>query len=275
MLHLLCGDDEHHIKRFAGGVFFDRLGAFGNQAFHGLALLAARCAAELFERTLEPKAMFFGLFEMLLKSSSEALVGGRLGHLGKGLGQLRFGAVEILEFVDEDIFKRFGFHNTEESETEAAPVVKIFLERLLLPRVLPVKRAAFGNRTAADMAVLAIRRLVWPFADDDIFVRNRLARAFIERDLSEAGVRVDVLKAVRVANIPLAQLRAIAHDCDVFAWLGMDAVGREVDDGLPLDARADAAEDERFCGIELERRNPAVFNRDLPPTEDALILAVL
>ncbi len=55
--------------------------------------------------------MAFGLLQMFLERLGKLLVRRRLGHLWERPCELDFGAVKILQFVDERVMECFDFHN--------------------------------------------------------------------------------------------------------------------------------------------------------------------
>ena len=54
--------------------------------------------------------LLLGDLQMLIDGGLEFFILNRLAHLWPGLEDLRFGAVKVFEFFDEEVLKRFHFH---------------------------------------------------------------------------------------------------------------------------------------------------------------------
>ena len=98
----LRGADEGGVANRRRGVFFDLFFAFGDEALHRLTRFALGRRIEEFHGAFEAGDVFVGLIEMLLEAGFQGFVGGGLRHFGEGLGELRFGVVEIAKFFDEE-----------------------------------------------------------------------------------------------------------------------------------------------------------------------------
>ena len=106
VLHPLGGTDELGVAHGIGAVGLDGLGAFLDEALHGVAGLALGFLAEELKRLLEAVHMAAGLLEMFGEAFLQFLVGGGLGHFGQGLEELILGVVEILELIDQEFTER-------------------------------------------------------------------------------------------------------------------------------------------------------------------------
>ena len=63
------------------------------------------------EASREPLDVDFGLFEVFLKPRLEVVMRSGLGHFWQGFYELSFGAVEVFEFLVEEVCECFEFHN--------------------------------------------------------------------------------------------------------------------------------------------------------------------
>jgi hypothetical protein len=72
--------------------------------------VAGELLAELFRDLIQTFDMPFGLFEVFFESRLEIGIRRGFRHLGQCFHQWIFGAVEVLEFVMEEIFQSAEFH---------------------------------------------------------------------------------------------------------------------------------------------------------------------
>ena len=110
VLDALRRADESGVAHGVLGVFVDHVAAFFDEALHGLALVAGKGQAEIFADFFEALDMALGLFEVLLEAGFQVFVRGGLRHFWQGFHELRFGAVEVFEFLVEKVCERFEFH---------------------------------------------------------------------------------------------------------------------------------------------------------------------
>ncbi len=85
--------DEQQVLHFRRGFLIDGLLAFLDESSSGLAFFPRRFDAELFADALDALDVLLGLLQVKLKAFLQVGRGCCLGHLGQGLGDLRFGAV--------------------------------------------------------------------------------------------------------------------------------------------------------------------------------------
>src|SRR3954452_2923933 len=84
--------------------------ALGDEALHALADLGRARDTDLAECLLDALQMIVRLLEMVLECLAELVVARCLRHLRQRGGQLRLGAVQILELLLQDVFERIEPH---------------------------------------------------------------------------------------------------------------------------------------------------------------------
>ena len=112
MLHALgCPDQAGvaDIRVAAGG---NHLLAFANETPHALADLRRHGPAEPGDDVVEPADVVAGLLEVMLERLLQLVVGCRRSQLRKCVDQLRLGAVQVGQLLDEEVVERGELHRS-------------------------------------------------------------------------------------------------------------------------------------------------------------------
>jgi hypothetical protein len=104
MLDALRRADEAGIANALFRIFIDQLRALFDQAFHGFACVPGELFAKLLADLREPLDVPFGLLEVFFEAGFELWICRGLRHLRERFDELVFSAVEVFEFVKEEIF---------------------------------------------------------------------------------------------------------------------------------------------------------------------------
>ena len=105
MLDALRRADEAGIANALFRIFIDQLRALFDQAFHGFACVPGELFAKLLADLREPLDVPFGLLEVFFEAGFELRICRGLRHLRERFDELVFSAVEVFEFVKEEIFQ--------------------------------------------------------------------------------------------------------------------------------------------------------------------------
>ena len=110
MLDALGRGDQRCV--LGGGIAFHahQLLALGDEALHALADLGRARDTDLAECLLDALQMIACLLEVVLEGLTKLIVVRRLRHLRQRRGQLRLGAVQILELLLQDVLERIEPH---------------------------------------------------------------------------------------------------------------------------------------------------------------------
>jgi hypothetical protein len=104
MFDALRGSDEAGITNALFRIFIDQLRALCDQAFHGFACVPGELFAKLLADLPEPLNVPFGLLEVFFEAGFELRICRGFRHLRERFDKLVFSAVEVFEFVKEEIF---------------------------------------------------------------------------------------------------------------------------------------------------------------------------
>ena len=105
MLDALRRADETGIANALFRIFIDQLRALFDQAFHGFACMPGEPFAKLLADLREPLDVPFGLLEVFFEADFELRIRRGFRHLRERFDELVFSAVEVFEFVKEEIFQ--------------------------------------------------------------------------------------------------------------------------------------------------------------------------
>ena len=83
------------------------------------AVLGARRHAHRDELLLQPRDLALGLLAVLLEGGGQLARLRGLGHLGQGLQELVFGAVQVLQFINVQFSQRVEFHRQSSKDGES------------------------------------------------------------------------------------------------------------------------------------------------------------
>lgn len=92
------------------GLFANQISTFRNEPIHGFAFVSGEFHFELFSDLFEAFEVPFRLLQMLFEAADQVLVGRRRGHLWQGFQKLRLRAVEVLEFMVQEVGESIEFH---------------------------------------------------------------------------------------------------------------------------------------------------------------------
>ena len=104
MLDALRRADETGIANALFRIFIDQLRALFYQAFHGFACVPGELFAKLLADLRESLDVPFGLLEVFFEAGFEFWICRGFRHLRERFDELVFSAVEVFEFVKEEIF---------------------------------------------------------------------------------------------------------------------------------------------------------------------------
>ncbi len=146
MLLLLSRGDQRGIQYVRILHILDDPLSLLDQPGHPLALLSPRAPVETREDLLEALDLPARLLEVLLEGAPQLLARRLLGQLLQPLHHLLFGAVEVLQLVDQQVLQGFDLHFSYLHAWSGIPSARPIIGRRVQVHE-PFQPQAFGTRT--------------------------------------------------------------------------------------------------------------------------------